>query len=71
MAETDTKQDAPAAGDERVPQEDTPSEEARAAQSHAVPSTLAGKATATEEEIAGRAQDTITDDDGRYLEPPD
>ncbi|MFY0527625.1 hypothetical protein ACN28I_32265 [Archangium gephyra] len=32
--------------------------------------TEGGKANAREEEVAGRAQDTI-EDQGRYLEPPD
>jgi hypothetical protein len=71
MAETDTKRDAPAAAGDELVTEDTPSEETRSARPDVEPSTPGGKGTATEEQIAGRAQDTITDGDGSYLEPPD
>ncbi len=55
---------------EKDRQEGVPSEDARSARPDAAP-TEGGKATAREEEIAGRALDTITDGDGNYLEPPD
>jgi hypothetical protein len=71
MAEIERKQDAPAAAGDELVTEDTPSEPTRSAGSDAVPSTPGGKGTATEEQIAGRADDTITDGDGSYLEPPD
>ncbi|QRK08711.1 hypothetical protein JQX13_00535 [Archangium violaceum] len=43
------------------PLEGVQSEEGRSAESDAVP----------DEQIEGRAMDTITDGDGNYLEPPD
>ena len=54
------------------PLEGVRSEEDRSAESDAVPSTPGGKATAgPDEQIVGRAIDTITDGEGNYLEPPD
>jgi hypothetical protein len=54
------------------PLEGVEREEGRSADADAVPSSPGGKANAgPEEQIAGRAVDTITDGDGSYLEPPD
>ena len=46
-------------------------EETRSARTDVEPSTSGGKATATDEQIMRRAVDTITDDEGYHLEPPD
>ena len=54
------------------PLDDVRTEESRSAESDALPSTPGGKANAgPDEQIEGRAMDTITDGEGNYLEPPD
>ncbi|HEX8823453.1 MAG TPA: hypothetical protein VF794_26235 [Archangium sp.] len=62
MNESEMERNAAPAPDEQATEQDRPEEK----------SAQAGKATtAPPDEIKGCAVDTIQDDDGRYLEPPD
>ncbi|WNG49699.1 hypothetical protein F0U60_40465 [Archangium minus] len=61
---------APPGPEERL--EGVRSEEDRSASADAIPSSPGGKANAgPEDQIEGCAMDTIKDDEGNYLEPPD